>query len=110
MASDYFVDRTECSRHEIFPGVVIRTMAGRHLMLSFVEFDAGAEVLAHSHPHEQAGLILEGRLKFVIGDETKVMGPGEMYRIPGGVVHRAVAVDGPVKVLDVFHPVREDYL
>jgi quercetin dioxygenase-like cupin family protein len=32
-----------------------------------------------------------------------------MFLIPGGVPHRAVAIGGPVVVLDVFSPVREDY-
>ena len=41
--------------------------------------------------------------------ETKTLRPGDMWRIPGHVVHSAVAGDAPVKALDVFHPIREDY-
>jgi hypothetical protein len=32
-----------------------------------------------------------------------------MWRIPGGVVHSAVAGDRLVKALDVFYPICEDY-
>ena len=107
--SKYFVTRNDCSRHTIFPGVNIFTTAGERLMLSLVEFAPRAKVEPHSHPHEQLGLLLEGELTFTIGDETRTLGPGEMWRIPGGVVHSAVAGDQPVKALDAFYPIREDY-
>ena len=107
--SKYIVRRELCSHHTIFPGVDIYTTAGEKMMLSFVEFAPHAVVQPHSHPHEQMGLLLEGELTFVIGDETHVVRPGEMWRIPGGVVHSATAVDRPVKALDVFYPLREDY-
>ncbi|MGQ0637204.1 MAG: cupin domain-containing protein [Planctomycetaceae bacterium] len=108
--SAYFVRQSECSRHTIFPGVEIRTMAGDQTMVSVVEFQPGAIVEVHSHPHEQMGMVLEGQAHFYVGDEDRVLGPGDLYRIPGGVPHRVVAVEGRVRALDFFHPVREDYL
>jgi quercetin dioxygenase-like cupin family protein len=105
----YFATREECSRHAIFPGVQIFTMAGQQMMLSLVEFHPGAVVEEHSHPHEQMGMVLEGKAHFFVGEEDRLLGPGDMYRIPGGVKHRVVALDEPVKALDFFHPVREDY-
>ena len=108
--SSYFVKKSECSRHAIFPGVNIFTMAGEQMMASLVEFDSGAIVEWHSHPHEQMGMLIEGRLHFFIGDQEQVLESGEMWRIPGGVRHRAVAIGGPVKALDFFHPIRQDYL
>lgn len=105
----YFVQRGECSHHEIFPGVHIFTAAGERMMLSLVEFAPRAVVQPHSHPHEQMGMLLEGELTFTIGGVTRTLQAGQMWRIPGGVVHSAVAGDAPVRALDVFHPVREDY-
>ena len=107
--SKYVVSRRDCSQHTIFPGVNIFTTTGENMMLSFVEFEPHAVVQPHSHPHEQMGLLLEGELTFTIGDEVQVVRPGQMWRIPGGVVHKAVAGDQPVKALDVFYPIREDY-
>jgi quercetin dioxygenase-like cupin family protein len=104
-----FVDKSQCTHRTIFPGVDIYTLAGDRLMLSLVEFEPGAIVEAHSHPHEQAGMVLEGRGHFFVGDSDVVLGPGDMYTIPGGVTHRVVALDEGLKALDVFHPVREDY-
>ena len=108
--SQYIVRRDQCSQHEIFPGVTIFTAAGQQMMLSLVEFEPRAVVQPHSHPHEQMGLLLRGELTFTIGGETQVVRPGEMWRIPGGVEHSAKAGDEPVTALDVFHPVRDDYL
>src|SRR5690349_19046467 len=107
--SKYIVRRENCSHHTIFPGVDIFTTAGEKMMLSFVEFQPKSEVKPHAHPHEQMGLLLEGELTFIIGDERHVVQPGEMWRIPGGVVHSAIAGDKPVKALDVFYPIRDDY-
>lgn len=108
--SSYFVDKSQCARHTIFPGVEISTMAGERMMLSLVEFEPGAVVEEHSHPHEQMGMILEGRARFYVGDQEQLLGPGQMYRIPGGVKHRVVALDSRVQALDFFCPIREEYL
>ena len=110
MDRSFFVGRSDASHHEIFPGVHIYTTAGEQVMLSLVEFQPHAVVQPHSHPHEQMGMLLEGELTFTIGGKTQTLKPGEMWRIPGGIVHSAVAGDKPVKALDVFHPIREDYL
>jgi quercetin dioxygenase-like cupin family protein len=106
----HFVAAGAGSKHLIFPGVEIETMAGREVMLSVVRFEPDAAVLEHSHPHEQIGVLLSGRLEFTIGAETRMVGPGDHWRIPGGVPHRVVARGGPAVALDVFHPIREDYL
>jgi quercetin dioxygenase-like cupin family protein len=107
---DYFVSAGSGSRHVIFPGVEIRTTAGRQLMLSVVRFEPGSVVAEHSHPHEQMGMMISGRLEFTVADSTRVLGPGDIWRIPGGVVHSVRAFDEPAVALDVFHPIREDYL
>jgi len=106
----YFLSAGSGSRHVIFPGVEIRTTAGKNLMLSVVRFEPRAVVAEHSHPHEQMGMLLEGRLEFTVGTVTRLLGPGDIWRIPSGIVHRVEAVAGPAVALDAFHPIREDYL
>ena len=105
----YFVPAGEGSRHAIFPGVEIRTTAGDAMTLSVVTFEPGSVVPDHAHPHEQMGVMISGRLEFIVGGLTRVLGPGDRWKIPGGVVHSVRALDGPAVALDVFHPVREDY-
>jgi quercetin dioxygenase-like cupin family protein len=106
----YFLPAGSGSKHVIFPGVEILTTAGKDLMLSVVRFEPHSVVLEHSHPHEQMGILLEGRVEFTIGGVTRLLGPGDVWRIPGGVLHRVRALDEPVRALDVFCPIREDYL
>ena len=105
-----FVDWNRIPPIEVAPGVRIRAPYGQNLMLSRVEFDAGAVVPMHSHPHEQGGIMLEGKMKFTIAGETRIVTPGESFIIPPNVPHRAEAVDGPCVALDIFSPIREDYV
>ncbi len=105
----YVVDKNDCTHHAIFPGVDIYTTHGQNLMLSLVEMQAHAVVEEHSHPHEQLGMMLEGSATFIIDGETRQVVAGEMWRIPGGIKHKVIAGDQPVRALDVFYPIREDY-
>jgi quercetin dioxygenase-like cupin family protein len=108
--SRYFIPAGVGSRHQIFPGVEICTTPGQELMLSVVTFEPHSVVKEHSHPHEQMGLMISGQALFTVGEETRLIGPGDIWRIPGGVPHKVVALDGPAVALDCFHPIREDYL
>jgi quercetin dioxygenase-like cupin family protein len=107
--SAYFPTPEECSRHTIFPGVHIRTCAAEKMMMSLVDIEPHAVVEEHSHPHEQVGMVLEGRARFIIGGEEKTLEAGDLYRIPGGVRHKVIGLDVPVRALDLFCPIREDY-
>jgi quercetin dioxygenase-like cupin family protein len=106
----YFVPAGGGTHRHLFPGVEIHATAGVGLMLSLVHLKPGSVVLDHSHPHEQMGMMISGRAEFTIGGITRILGPGDIWRIPGNVVHRVRTLDdGPAVALDVFHPVREDY-
>ena len=105
-----FIDSKNLPKMELFPGALSGLVGGDKLMLSFLEMAEGSTVPEHSHPHEQAGLVLEGKLRFRIGEEEQLMEPGDAFIVPGNVVHSGEVVAGPAKVLDIFSPVREDYL
>jgi len=107
--ADYFVRSGDGVRKVLGPGVLIEATAGVALMVSVVRLDEGAIVPMHDHPHEQMGYLVSGRLEFTVGDRTETLGPGDLWRIPGGISHSVVAVGGPAVAVDVFHPVREDY-
>lgn len=106
----YFAPAGMGAHHDLFPGVAITTTAGVEVMLSVVTFEPGSVVPDHSHTHEQMGYMVSGRAEFTVGGITRVLGSGDIWKIPGGVVHRVKALDGPALALDVFHPIREDYL
>lgn len=108
--SQYFLGPDECGVHEIFPGVQIHTAAGTQMMISVVDLEPNSEVKMHSHPHEQMGYLIEGELEFTIGDEKRTVKPGDVWRIPGGIEHGCRTGDKASRAIDIFHPVREDYL
>jgi quercetin dioxygenase-like cupin family protein len=105
----YFYTAGDCPKHEIFPGVTIQTSWLDRVMTSLVTFQPDSIVLDHSHPHEQMGIIISGKVSFTIGGQTQELGPGDMYRIPSNIVHRVAAVAGPAVAFDVFSPARDDY-
>lgn len=70
----------------------------------------GMDVFPHSHTFEQLVIIVQGRVRFHLGDEVVEGGPGSMLRIPPHVVHYAEPLgDEVVMNLDVFSPMRGDY-
>ena len=86
-----------------------RRIDGERITLSVLELAPRASVPGHDHPHEQIGMCIEGSLWFRVGDETRDVGPGGIWRIRSGVWHEATAgADGAV-VFDVFNPTRTDW-
>ncbi|SRR5579871_6132921 len=107
--SQFFPTADEMSLHTIFPGVNIQTCSADSMMLSVVDLAPHSVVEEHSHLHEQVGMVLQGRAIFFIGDEQKTLQAGDLYLIPGGVAHRVIALEEPVRALDIFYPVRDEY-
>jgi quercetin dioxygenase-like cupin family protein len=71
--------------------------------------EQGADLPRHSHSHEQTGYLVSGEIELTIGDETHQVKPGDSWCIAGGVEHKAMAVEDSVAI-EVFSPVREDYI
>ena len=94
---------------ELLPGIIARTFWGEEMLAAVVDLDPHVELPLHSHPHEQLGIVIEGQIQFSIGGQVQILKPGEVYVIPGGVEHSAQTFDHPVKVMDVFSPVRGEY-
>ncbi len=81
----------------------------RDLMLVYVEFKERSVGPIHSHFHTQVTYIISGSFEVHIGDEVKILGGGDCYFIPPNVPHGVVALEESILV-DVFTPVREDFL
>ena len=105
-----FLDWEALPVRELYPGVLARMIAHDRLMLAKVVVPTGTVVPPHSHPHEQAGWILEGSARFTVGDETRDLVAGDHYLIPSGVAHHVVPGPNGLVAIDVFSPPREDFL
>jgi quercetin dioxygenase-like cupin family protein len=92
------------------PGITRKTLVhGTATLMTEFRLVAGSRLPAHAHPHEQTGYLVRGHLRLTIGTATFEALPGDSWCIPGGVAHRAEALAESCAI-EVFSPVREDYL
>lgn len=86
-------------------------MHGQQLMLVLNAALPGHSVPEHSHPHEQIGMVYAGKAILRIGDEEKVVEKGDFFCIPANIPHSDTCLgDEPFVMLDIFYPLREDFL
>lgn len=91
-------------------GIEMKTLVyGEKSLLSRFHLKQGSKLPAHSHPHEQTGFMVSGKMTLFIGQEEFSIAPGDSWCIPGNVEHRAEVAQDSVAI-EVFSPVREDYL
>ena len=81
---------------------------GDKLMMVQIEFDNGAVVAAHSHPHEPATYVISGEIEFTLSGNTRTLGPSQWVLIPSNEVHSVVVKKDSI-LLDSFSPPREDF-
>ena len=79
------------------------------LMIVEVSFETGGVGAVHTHVHAQNTYVLSGRFRFTVDGEEVEVGPGDTLAFPPMVPHGTLCLDGGV-LLDVFAPMREDFL
>lgn len=97
---------------EVSPSISRRLVTGERMMIAHVYLKKGALVPRHQHENEQLTYILEGALRFRIGEdlsEEVTVRAGEVLHIPSNVPHEATALEDTLDV-DVFSPPRADWL
>jgi len=107
---EVFVDWAGQPGREVMPGDVIWDVTGEQLQVIRAEMAPGADFPIHKHHHEQIIVVLEGALEFTVGGSVRVVRPGQVIRIPPGVLHggRVYGSDRAVTI-EAFHPVRQDF-
>jgi quercetin dioxygenase-like cupin family protein len=89
-----------------------RLITGSNTMIAHIYLKKGGIVPMHSHHNEQITYVLEGALKFLLGedqDEEVIVRSGEVLTIPPHLPHSAEALEDTLDV-DVFNPPRQDWL
>jgi quercetin dioxygenase-like cupin family protein len=104
-----WANRAELPAFRAAPGVMMQSLSGGALMANWVTIEPNTPIPRHQHPHEQIGIMLEGAMELTIGDETRLLRPGDAYSVPPHLPHGGRTYDEGCVVLDVFTPVREDY-
>ncbi len=102
----------EIPKEKVTDTISRRLFTGERMMIAHVYLDKDAIVPKHAHENEQLTYILEGALRFWIGEdgsEEVVVNAGEILYIPSNVPHKAQALEDTFDV-DVFNPPRQDWL
>ncbi|HCI85458.1 MAG TPA: cupin domain-containing protein [Dehalococcoidia bacterium] len=106
----YFYSENDVEKRELLPGVHAQLIWGERIMMGIIDIEPDTEVPEHSHSHEQCGRVLGGAAWFYVGDSEQLLEAGDHYVIPGDVTHRVVATEGGCVALDIWSPIREEYI
>lgn len=91
-------------------GIEMKTLVfGDKTLMTQFNLKKGSLLPKHSHFHEQTGYLVSGKIKLCFNDETFVVEPGDSWMIKGDREHWAEILEDSVAI-EVFSPVREDYL
>lgn len=95
---------------QALPGIEMKTLVhGEKTLFTEFRMEKGNVLPKHAHPHEQTGYLVQGRIRLTIGSETFDVTPHDSWCIPGDMEHSAEILEDSLAI-EVFSPVREDYL
>lgn len=103
-----FVSLNDLEESEVLPGFLGTFVHSDDMTMVQWSVDAGSDFPEHSHPHEQISIVVEGEFELTVDGESEVLRPGRVAVVPSGTPHSGKARTD-CKIIDVFHPVREDY-
>lgn len=97
---------------EVVEGNVTRYIyTAKNMQIVEYRFPPNKVFPPHKHDeHEQLGYLVSGKMGFKVGDEERILKPGDYYHAPIGVMHNAWTLDEPAVLLDFFSPPREDLI
>ncbi len=106
-----YTENKNIAAKDLGGGVMRKVLSySKNLMACELTFEKGAVGAPHSHPHEQIGYIVSGRLVYQEeGQEDKILETGDTYYVAPNVVH-GVQILEDTKLLDIFTPMREDFV
>jgi quercetin dioxygenase-like cupin family protein len=91
-------------------GIKRQMVVGQNIMICRFTFAPHLVTPVHTHPHEQMTLVMKGTVRFFIEGNEHVMTPGDVIHFPPHNRHGATMMDEEVILIDIFSPIREDFL
>ena len=91
-------------------GIERQMVVGDNLMICRFRFAPHLVTSEHSHPHEQMSIVIQGRVRFFVEGQERIASPGDVLHFPSGCRHGATIMDEEVVLIDIFTPIREDFL
>ena len=105
-----FIKNEACSITNCEPGVTRKVMGyNDDVMMCEITFEEGAKGNVHAHPHTQVTYIAEGKFEFTVSGESRIVSKGDCVLMPPGAEHGTVCLEAG-KLVDVFHPIRDDFI
>jgi quercetin dioxygenase-like cupin family protein len=87
-------------------GSHMRPVLGQNMLINYIEVDPHSPNIPHSHAEEQIVFIIEGEMEFTLGEETRMIGAGQMVIIPPWVRHGGGTHEKGARSIDIFNPPR----
>ena len=110
----YFINIKDAPKIMQMEGLETTILTGLHgekMMMALNATLPGHTVPTHSHEHEQVGMVYRGRAMLRIGEEERKVGKGDFFYIPANTPHSDICIGNePFIMLDIFYPIRKDYL
>ena len=94
----------------IADGIERQMVVGDRVMVCRLRLQPHVVTAVHSHPHEQMTLVERGRAEFFIDGEKRIAKAGVLLHFPSNIRHGATMLDEEVVLIDIFSPIREDFL
>ena len=103
-------DWTKIPTEQVADGIKRQMIVGENVMVCRFTFDPFVVTDVHSHPHEQVTLVVKGKAKFTIDGLAVIVAAGDVLHFPPHNSHGATMLDEEVILIDIFSPIREDFL
>lgn len=91
-------------------GIERQMVVGQNVMICRFRFAPFVITPEHTHPHEQMTLVMQGKVKFFISGEERIVSAGDVLHFPPNNRHGATMLEEEVILIDIFSPIREDFL
>ena len=91
-------------------GIERQMVVGDRIMIVRFRFEPFLVTPQHTHPHEQMSLVISGRVRFFIEGKEQIASAGDVLHFPSNCLHGATMMDEEVVLIDIFSPIREDFL
>ena len=92
------------------PGIKRQMVVGQNVMMCRFTFEPFLVTPEHTHPHEQMTLVVKGKVRFFIDGVENIVSAGDVLLFPPNNRHGATMMDEEVVLIDIFSPIREDFL
>lgn len=104
------VTKLKDAQQKEFKGISFDVLAiGKNSMVTKMNYNQGDFASAHSHPNEQSGYVISGKYKIRIDNKEFLITTGDSYAILENITHSIEVIEAG-EIIDVFTPIRKDYL